>query len=243
MKSFHICMLVFIFLIVFQNSGREVQASDDKAMAYFELGLKSSMAFKKIEYFTKALELDPRLAPAYEKRGMFYFFQEKYDNVIEDFTRYTRLAPDKADAYRMLGMAYLKIGKYHKAIGNFDRSIKIAPEAAEAFCYRAEALRRMGKLNGALRDSSKAIVLAGPPRILSDAYRTRANIYLELGDERRYESDLKKGNDLDPELFFYNYFSNYSNIENLRLAGLIGMVCISFVLIFGLKLRVPNKDE
>jgi len=236
-------MLVFIFLIVFQNLGREVHASGGNAAAYFELGLKSSMAFKKIEYFTKALELNPRLAPAYEKRGMFYFFQEKYDKVIEDFTRYTRLVPDKADAYRILGMAYLKTDKNREAIVNFDKSIKIAPEAAEAFCYRAEAFRRTGKLNEALQDSSKAIILTGPPRILSDAYRTRAKVYLELGDEGRYKSDLKKGNDLDPELIFYNYFSNYSNIENLRMAGLIGMICISFVLIFGLKLKAPNKDE
>ena len=114
---------------------------------------------------------------------------------------------------------------------------------AEAFCYRAEAFRLVGQLNEALQNSTKAIRLNGDARILSDAYRTRAKVYIEMGDERLGNRDLKKSNDLDPMLIFYNYFSSYASLEDARMAGLIGMICISFVLIFGLKLQAPDKDE
>ena len=153
MKKLLIRLLALIMLAAVPGLYYNAQASGDSAMDYFDLGMKSSMAYKKIEYFTKALELNPRLAPAYENRGMFYYFQEKYDKVIEDYTRYIRLVPDKADAYRILGMAYLKIGNLDKAIVNFDSAINMAPEISDAFCYRAEALRLSGKPSEADRKS------------------------------------------------------------------------------------------
>ena len=39
------------------------------AIEFYNLGLKSSLAYKKIEYFTKATQLNPNLAEAYEKRA------------------------------------------------------------------------------------------------------------------------------------------------------------------------------
>ena len=36
------------------------------------------------------------------RRGLLYYFLEKYDNVIQDFQTYVELVPTKAEAYRML---------------------------------------------------------------------------------------------------------------------------------------------
>jgi hypothetical protein len=47
-------------------------AYSEDAMKYFNLGVQSSVTRKKIEYYTKALELDPNLVKAYEKRGLLY---------------------------------------------------------------------------------------------------------------------------------------------------------------------------
>ena len=38
------------------------------AIYFYNRGLESSMANKRIEYFTKAIQLNPNLAEAYEKR-------------------------------------------------------------------------------------------------------------------------------------------------------------------------------
>ena len=141
MKKLYICILILLVTIAWPKHGQKVYAFDKNALEYFDLGLKTSMAYKKTTYFSKAIELNPRLAPAYEKRGLNYYFQEKYQEVIEDFTDYTRLVPNKADAYQMLGMAYLKIKNYEKAIVNFDRAINLEPEIKGVFGYRAEAFR------------------------------------------------------------------------------------------------------
>jgi tetratricopeptide (TPR) repeat protein len=243
MKKLYIFILVLLVTASWPNHDKEVYAFDTSATEYFNLGLKSSMVYKKINYFSKALELNPRLAPAYEKRGLHYYFQEKYDKVIEDFTHYIRLVPNKADAYRMLGMAYLKIGNYEKAIANFDRAINLAPEMSSAFGYRAEAFRLNFQINEAIEDANRAIGLESDLQILSDIYRTRAKAYQELGEEISANADFKKAADIDPRYVLYRYLSGYVDLQDIRKAGLLYMIGMAFVLIFGLKLKPPRKDE
>jgi len=40
------------------------------AMHFYRLGIDSSLANTKIKYFTKAVELNPNLVEAYEKRAI-----------------------------------------------------------------------------------------------------------------------------------------------------------------------------
>jgi len=60
-----ICIFILVWPLMAKAHGMD-------AMAYFNLGLKSTMTKKKINYFSKALELNPLLAEAYEKRGILY---------------------------------------------------------------------------------------------------------------------------------------------------------------------------
>jgi len=243
MKKLTVYILVLFALISWQKHTPEVYAFEGNAMEYFNLGLKSSMANEKINYFTTALDLNPRLADAYEKRGLYYYFQEKYDKVIEDFTNYIRLVPDKADAYRMLGMAYLKIGTYEEAIANFGKAINLEPDMSEALSYRAETFRLSGQLSEALEDSEKAIALEGNLQILSDVYRTRGKVYQELGQDKSANANFKKAVEIDPRYVFYRYLSGYADLEDVSKAGLFGMIGVAFVFIFGFRLKPPRKDE
>lgn len=243
MKKLTICILVAFAIVFWQKHTPEVYAFDGNAMEYFNLGVKSTMANQKINYFTTALSLNPRLAPAYEQRGLHYYFQGKYDKVIEDFTSYIRLIPDEAYAYRMLGMAYLKIGANEKAIVNFDKAISLTPEMSAAYSYRAEAFRKNGQLTEALDDAQKAIALESNLQILSDVYRTRGKVYQELGQDISANDNFKKAAEIDPRYIFYRYISGYADLEDISKAGLFGMIGMAFVFIFGLKLKPPRKDE
>ena len=213
------------------------------AMAYFKLGSEGGLTYKKIEYYSKAFDLNPRFAMSYAKRGMLYYFQEKYDKVIYDFYRYSQLEPNEAEAFRMLGMAYLKKDNYETAIENFDHAIKMDPKLADAYSYQAEAYRLAGKYDEAIRDSTRAIKLWGDPRMIADAYNTRAKAYLELGEDKLAGADFKKSIELDPRKVFLRYVSGYASLEAMRVMGLIVLIGIAFIFIFGLKFRPPNKEE
>jgi len=216
----------------------------DEAMEYFNRGQKGSITRKKIEFFTKALELDPKLAAAYEQRGLLYYFQGKYDKVIQDYQTYLDLAPEKAEAYRMLGLGYLKNGDYEPAITHFTRAIELEPQHPAGYAYRAEANLLTGNDEGAIRDSTSAVELRGDKRAKSEAYKTRARIYRKMGLMDLAYADTRSAWESDPRWSFWSrYWYKYTSLEELRGAGLIGIIILAFVLVFGLKLKPPWKDD
>ncbi|MBL7179951.1 MAG: tetratricopeptide repeat protein [Desulfobacterales bacterium] len=216
----------------------------ENAMDYFNLGIKSTITRTKIKYFSKALELDPKLVEAYEKRGMLYFFQEKFDNVIQDFQSYIRLALPNAEAYRMLGMGYLKKGSYPAAIYNFTRAIETDPNMAGAYYGRAAAYYIIGNYEKTILDSTKAIELGGDPRYTAEAYRTRARAYRKTDRNELAVEDARSSWQVDPRYAIYmRSLYSYASPKDLRKSGLIALIGIVFVLIFKLRLKPPEKDE
>jgi len=216
----------------------------ENATDYFNRGLKSTFTRTKIKYFSKALELAPNLTEAYEKRGMLYFFQGKYDNVIQDFQTYIELSPPKAEAYRMLGMGYLKSGDYPSAIYNFTRAIEIDSKQANAYSNRAEAHFLSGNYDQTILDSTKAIGLDGNPRDIADAYRTRAKAFRKTGRNELSAADIRSSWQIDPRYaYYYRALYGYANPQSMRKAGLIGVIGIAFLLLFKFKLKPPEKDD
>jgi tetratricopeptide (TPR) repeat protein len=233
---------IICFLIFFMLSALPVHG--ENAMDYFNLGLNSNLTPTKIKYFSKALELDPNMEKAYEKRGMLYFFQEKFDHVIQDFQAYIRLAPPKAEAYRMLGMGYLKSGFYEQAIDRFNRAIEMEPELIGAYAYRAEAYRLSDKYEESIHDSTMAIALIGDGRTKSDAYRTRAKAFREIGRNDLAIADVNAAWDIDPRVpLWWRYFLKSFNPEEMRNIAPFLIIGICIVLIFGLKFKPPEKDD
>ncbi len=232
-----ICFLIFLMLPALPVHG-------ENAMDYFNLGLKSTVTRTKIKYLSKALELAPNLTEAYEKRGMLYFFQGKFDNVIQDFQAYIRLAPPKAEAYRMLGMGYLKSGDYQSAIYNFTRAIEIDSKQASAYSKRAEAHCLSGNYDLTILDSTKAIELGGDPRNIANTYRTRAKAFRKTGRNELSAADIRSSWQIDPRYaYYFRALYGYASPEGMRKAGLIGIIGIAFLLIFRMKIKPPEKDD
>jgi tetratricopeptide (TPR) repeat protein len=225
------------------------------AMHYYNLGVDSSLFNRKVRYFSKALELNPQLAVAYEKRGRLYYFKEEYSKMLRDFTKFTALKPADPEGYRMLGLAYVKLTELDQAIEVLSRALELEPQLASAYALRAETYLLKGLLRPAIRDSSKAIELGGAQPIIGKAYTVRSKAYRQLGQERLANADFDKAYELDPENYSYKYFtitnhlasfvsdSDYINPRDIGRLGLIGIIVLVFVLIFKLALPAPRKDN
>ena len=172
-------------------------------MYFYNLGLENSLANKKIHYFSKALGLNPRLAVAYEKRGVLYYFQGKYSAMSGDFLKLVELDPSNSEAHLMLGLAYRKRDDYDKAVESLTRAIQLNPQLASAYGHRAEAYRLEGMVDEAIKDSTKAIELGDTQEATSRAYTTRVKAYCELGEVELAHADLSEAFRLDPSFFFY----------------------------------------
>ncbi len=248
------------------------------AMEFYQRGLRSSLAYKRIQYFTKALQLNPKLAEAYEKRAVHYYFQDRLDEAIEDYNRVIELKPERVNPYVMRGLAYLKKGHgegffaelhrlarrirkappsesreyLERAIADFSRAIELDPQLAKSYSYRAEAYLFRGMIDQAIRDANMAIQLRKDPHSTAVAYATRAEIYRRLGQYDLYETDVRRAAELDPYSpdypplhvpLMFGYPLDYGKLEALRWLGLLGIVVLTFVVIFQLRLRVPKKKE
>ena len=248
------------------------------AVELYERGLRSSLAYKKIAYFSKAIQLNPNLADAYEKRATHYYFQEKLDKAIQDYTKVIELKPDSMNAYLLRGLTYLKKGhgeglvaevnrlalRYaglgepedskalERSIDDFSCAIELDPRVAAAYSYRAEAYRLMGMIDEAIRDSTTAIQLREDQKSTAYAYATRAKIYRELGQNELYKADLRKSVELDPYSPDYpplhvplmlRYSVNTASLKTVSCLGLLGIIILTFVLIFKVTLRAPEKRD
>lgn len=249
-----------------------------EAFELYNRGLRSSLAYKRIAYFTKALQLNPNLADAYEKRGTHYYFQDKLDKAIQDYTRVIELKPDSVNAYLLRGIAYLKKGhgegliaevnrlalRYtglgepedsralERAIDDFSSVIELDPRLPVVYSYRAEAYRLMAMIDEAIRDSTMAIQLRGDEKTTAYAYATRAEIYRRLGQNELYNADFRKSVELDPYSPDYpplhvplmqRYSVNTASLKTVSWLGLLGIIILTFVLIFKLTLRAPEKRD
>jgi tetratricopeptide (TPR) repeat protein len=238
MRKMAICIFILVWPLLAKAQGMD-------AMAYFNLGIENRMTYKKINYFSRAIELNPSLAEAYEKRGMLYYFQEKYELMIQDFQRFIEFVPTNASALRMLGIGYLKTGLYAEAISCLTRAIEMEPKFAGAYSSRAEACWSVGKYDQSVRDSTTAIRIGGDQLTMSEAYRNRYKTYWKLGQADKAYADLRNAWRLDPRVWqiWKKSSGGFNNPGYARKLGLVYLIGIAAALIFKLKLKPPGKDE
>ncbi len=244
MKEITVATLVYLCLIGTAAWGQE-------AMEFYNRGLKSFRAYEKIEHFTIALELNPKLSAAYEKRGMLYYYQGKYNRAIQDFLRVTELEPSAPEAHRMLGLAYVEKGNLDEAIVNFTRAIELDPQLANAYSHQAKAYRLKGMAAVAIQDSTMAIELGGTEQTIGRAYATRAKSYRDLGQSEAASADFNKALPLAPEYNIYNSLPGFlgdlasesSGLKRIGWIGISGVIVIVLVLIFRLALPAPQKGD
>jgi tetratricopeptide (TPR) repeat protein len=213
------------------------------AVYFYKQGLQSSLANRRIQYFSKALQLNPNLAEAYEKRGFHYYYQRRFDRAIYDYTKVIELKPNEPEPYRMRGQAYLKKGNLASAIDSLNRAIELDPKMAGAYGLRAEAYRLTGMAEKAVQDATTAIHLRGNERTTANAYATRAKAYQQLGEIKLADSDFNRSFELDPRYAVIRYLASTASLESVRRMGLFGLVALLFVAIFQLGLQAPRKGR
>ncbi|MGA7385270.1 MAG: tetratricopeptide repeat protein [Methylocella sp.] len=87
--------------------------------------------------YGKAIELDPKFAPAYNARSIAYAKKGDPDRAIADFDNAIELDPKYTVAYFNRGLAYGNKGDLDHAIADFGKAIEFDPKFAPAYNARA----------------------------------------------------------------------------------------------------------
>lgn len=86
-----------------------------------------------LDYYNKAIKLNPFFAAAFNNRGLVLVKKQKYDLAFNDFDKAIKLKPHYVVAYFNRGCAHAEKQEYELAITDFIAAIKIDPAYAHAY--------------------------------------------------------------------------------------------------------------
>ena len=114
------------------KSAKAALEAEEKASAgaLFIQGLNEEDIDKKIELYTKAIELNPNYKMAYYNRGLAYRKKGDNDQAISNYNKAIELDNKYAKAYNNRGFAYMcrgKNGDYERAMKDFETGLSLNP--------------------------------------------------------------------------------------------------------------------
>jgi tetratricopeptide (TPR) repeat protein len=112
------------------KSYQEALALGDSTLAYIKTGNALARLQRQsdaIEYYNKALTIDPLLIYAMLGRAESYYYFKKYDNAKADITTILELNPYNACAVSLSGSIHFVSGQYEEALKDFERATDLDP--------------------------------------------------------------------------------------------------------------------
>ena len=133
--------LVMLFNCTFWIACEQVTCGQVTTTSNVDLALEKLGAHEydqAIDYFDRAIKIDPSDTTALCWRGAAWFHKKKYDNSIHDLDLAIQLKPkaECAIEYTIRGAAYMKKKDYDRAASDFDEAIRIEPTMTQAHMNR-----------------------------------------------------------------------------------------------------------
>jgi tetratricopeptide (TPR) repeat protein len=145
------------------------------------------------ESYSKAIEIDPKIAVAFHFRGNAYSALGDAKAAISEYTKAIRIEPKFAPALTSRGIAMSETGNFDGAISDFSRVIKLDKKDAYAFYQRGLSYLGKSDFRRAIADFTKVIAIAPA---FAEVYQQRALAYEKSGDGAHAQADQAKAREL-----------------------------------------------
>ncbi len=147
-------LILTIFLASRFVTWEKLKGVDSKALKHLMAGtqfLRKGKNYQAITALTYAIEIEPKYAEAYAKRGLAYYQLTRYKDAIADYTQTLSLKRFFADAYAGRADAYLALGDIPNAIADYTASLETR-KSVRVTSKRAEVYLEIGKIDEAITD-------------------------------------------------------------------------------------------
>jgi len=152
---------------------------------------------KALQYYSAAMELDPRYSEYYNDRGSVYLKMGRLDEAVADFHEAIRLSAPYFEVWTNLGQTLRKLGRHAEAVEAYAQALDIEPDAALARIGRAQSQEALGRFDAALVDYDAALERdPRDARLLSN----RAVLLFEAGRVEASLRDLDAALEVAPDL-------------------------------------------
>lgn len=172
-----------------------------------------------LDDYNRALQLSPEYADALRGRGETYFGLKEYQKSIPDFTEALRLNANDTDALRGRSFSYSCLGQWQEALDDMTLAMKFN-QSNDLKIIRAQILLSLNRSEEALKDLNSYISTRESAVIvwsviflpifreiafqlksgLPDAYRMRAKLHEEAGNQTLAAADMAAAQKIEKEL-------------------------------------------
>jgi tetratricopeptide (TPR) repeat protein len=150
------------------------KAKSNSALSYYGRGntyARLGQYKLAIEYYNKAIRINPNYANAYYIRGIIHLESGQYQKAVQDLSETIRIKPDYISSYYNRGIAYSKTRRYQLAIKDYSEAIRLDSDYADAYNNRGAVYLNLGNNELGCLDARKACEL-GNCKILKVADST-----------------------------------------------------------------------
>lgn len=106
--------------------------NEKTAEEWFILGTEEGDSDRQLEYFTKALEIDPEVIIRWVIKGQALNNLGRYDEAIVCLDKALELDPESGSSWNFKGFALQNLGRYDEAMICFDKALEIDPDYENA---------------------------------------------------------------------------------------------------------------
>lgn len=199
-----------------ENTARTRRLKGELARTYIYRG--AARYWQKSDFdgaitdYTRAIELDPEDAEAYNYRGFAHLYNGDIDKAIADYTKAIDIDQELTEAYKDRATAYLANSNFDNAINDYTKAIQLDPDDTNIYNYRGFAYFRNSEIDKAIDDLSRAIQLKPDS---AGAYYNRGIVQLSLRNWEEAKADLTTAanNQLDIVTEFQQRYGRVEDFE------------------------------
>jgi tetratricopeptide (TPR) repeat protein len=130
--------------VVHKKVGRKEAA--EQYVKYGEDMANANRLEEAIEYFDKAIKIEPQNAFAWGDRALILDKQGKMDEALESFSKSVAIDSKNAITWHNKGLTLLRLKRLPEGIECFDKAIEIKEDYAKAWYNKGRALSMIGKI-------------------------------------------------------------------------------------------------
>ena len=137
------------------------------ANEWFDLARKAKDPIQEIEYYSKVLQIHPKSAATWHRKGLALEKLERYGEASGCYDKATEINPHYAFGWYRKGLTLGKQGKYEEAIVCYDRAIQLDPnlKSVREALSEVKAKQTLAEENNLRKKLDELVNLGIPPRL------------------------------------------------------------------------------
>jgi tetratricopeptide (TPR) repeat protein len=123
------------------------------------LGMRRGDLPAALEYFSRATEIAPDFAEAFNNRGVVLQQLQRWDEALKSYRRALQLRPEYVDALFNMGFVMAQLHRWDEAAQAYKRIVDLRPDHPQAHNNRGNVLLKLRRWQDALQSYERALQL------------------------------------------------------------------------------------